>query len=166
MSDAQSVANLIGTYDVAKMLSRVPYPYALSDAEEFLSRQIEGKTDEHMVFGIQIKAGPEDAIGAIGVHGEDEPDGVAELGYWIGEPYWGKGFVSEAAHAAVAYAFTELELSKLVAGHFLGNEGSRKILLKLGFTDIGVSKRPSQARGQEVDCADLVLTRETWANSQ
>lgn len=166
MSDAPSIAMHIGNYDVAKMLSRVPFPYALSDAEGFLKTQIEEQIDERMVFAIQMKEGPEDAVGAIGVHGEDEADGEAELGYWIAEPYWGKGFVSEAAVAAVQYAFEEMGLTKLHAGHFAGNEGSRKVLLKQGFKDVGSEMRQSAARGCDVECTQMELSREAWQQAQ
>ncbi|TNE37178.1 MAG: N-acetyltransferase [Alphaproteobacteria bacterium] len=166
MSDAQSVATLIGNYDVAKMLSRVPYPYALSDAEGFLKMQIDEIEPRRNVFAIEIKDGPEVAVGAIGVHGENEPEGQAELGYWIGEPYWGQGYVSEAARQVVAFAFTDMGLHTIVAGHFVGNMGSRKILLGLGFEDVDIAKRHSTARGQDVDCANLVLSRSKWENAK
>ncbi|TNE59922.1 MAG: N-acetyltransferase [Alphaproteobacteria bacterium] len=166
MSDAPSVATLIGNYDVAKMLSRVPYPYALSDAQGFLKMQIEESDPRRNVFAIEVKDGPDVAVGAIGVHGENEPDGQAELGYWIGEPYWGKGYVSEAARAVVDFAFTDMGLHTIVAGHFVGNLGSRKILLKLGFEDVDIAKRHSAARGQDVDCANLVLPRAKWESAK
>lgn len=59
--------------------------------------------------------------------------GEAELGYWIGVPYWGRGYATEAAHAAVAYGFDELGLSAIWAGYYEGNERSHRVQEKLGF---------------------------------
>jgi RimJ/RimL family protein N-acetyltransferase len=167
LSDAPSVAELIGNWDVAKMLSAVPYPYTLKDAEDFISRfggDLKGQDTQ--VFAIQIKQGPTDAVGAIGIHGEKEGPGEAELGYWIGQPYWGQGLVSEAVTAALPYAFQTMGLTQLFAGHFVENDASKRILLKHGFTDFGVRKMPSRSRGCDIDCRQLKLNRETWEQRQ
>ena len=166
-SDAPSVAELIGNWQVAKMLTRVPYPYALQDAEDFIARFADGPTDsDTQVFALELKQGPTHAVGCIGIHGEAEAAHEAELGYWIGEPYWRQGLVFEAARAAVAHAFTSMGLTKLYAGHFTENEGSKKILMKCGFTDFGVKTMESVSRGCDTQCRQLALTRETWEQVQ
>jgi len=167
LSDAPSVAELIGNWEVAKMLSRVPHPYALKDAEDFIARFSDGAVDKDTeVFAIQLKDGPAHAVGAIGLHGEEEDDGEAELGYWIGEPYWRQGLVTEAARAVVAHAFGPMDLIKIYAGHMIENEGSRNVLLKSGFTDFGTKTLPSKARGHDVECRQLVLKSDAWEKTQ
>jgi len=78
------------------------------------------------------------AIGAIGLmFGEKSNlqlgDGEAEIGYWVGEPYWGKGIIPEAVHALMRSAFNELCVSKIWCGYFEGNEQSKRVCEKCGF---------------------------------
>ena len=64
---------------------------------------------------------------------EKLPDTEAELGYWIGKPYWGQGLTTEAARKMIRYAFEELKLEKLWSGYFDGNDASRRVQEKCGF---------------------------------
>lgn len=165
-SDVDAIADLIGNYNVAKTLSRVPHPYATSDAEWWLDRRDEAKGTGDLAFAIQLKGGPEHLIGVVGVHPErdkekeDRP--IAELGYWLGEPWWGQRIVSEAARAVVGHAFATQDLQELHAGYFTGNEASRRILEGLGFVDCGVEKRQAMAVGEDVDCRMLRIKRADW----
>lgn len=78
-----------------------------------------------------------DLVGAIGLRTEnpDEP-GVADLGYWIGSPYWGRGYATEAGTAIIERAKT-LGMTMLTLGYFDGNEASRRVAEKLHFSWIG-----------------------------
>ncbi len=164
--DAMSIAELIGNWNVCKMLSRSPYPYALSDAQEFIASRTTDDDITTRVFAIQLKDGSEHAIGGVGIHGEEEAEGEAELGYWIGEPYWGKGLVKEATIAALRHAFTTMDKAKLVAGHFEDNDASRRILLFLGFVPGGERVLACRSRGMDVKCPQLSLTRDAWKAAQ
>ena len=106
-------------------------------------------------------------IGCTGLHRAPGKDwglvgDILEIGYWIGVPYWGRGYASEAAGAMIAWGFGQLNQTVLGAGHFADNPASRRILEKLGFTPAGQRRMTSAARGTEVDCPLLLLTRETW----
>ena len=103
--------------------------YSLHIIREFLSK------DE--TYAVTLK-GENEAIGSIGLMkntesnlsiGEDE----AEIGYWIGEPYWGRGLIPEAVSAIMRYAFEELGISKIWCGYFDGNEKSKRVGEKCGF---------------------------------
>lgn len=167
LSDAPSIADLIGNWEVAKMLSRVPHPYTPDDAEDFIGRFKDAAQNKGtQVFAIQLRDEGPHAVGAIGLHGEEEDEGEAELGYWIGEPYWRQGLVTEAARAAVAHAFGPMGLIKIYAGHMIENEGSKKILMKCGFADFGVKTMASVSRGCDVQCRQLSLTRDAWEQAQ
>src|SRR6478735_3502785 len=132
-SDAEALAVLADNYKVAVMLARLPYPYKLVDARDFICRVSEKREGEG-TFGLYLK--PEETF--IGVcsyewHGEDAP----EFGYWLGEPYWGKGYMSEAAKAVIAHAFRINRHERLLSGCRLQNLASRRVLVKAGFEHIG-----------------------------
>lgn len=154
--DIPALLPLIGEFDVAKYLSRVPHPYHESHAREFLERAREQRaagTDFN--FGITGK-GDGTFMGGCGVHLRDEG---WEFGYWLGKPYWGKGYATEAARRLVAYAFDELNLPALVAGYFHDNPASGRVLAKLGCTPDGAGQRDCVARGHAVYCHNVKLDR-------
>jgi RimJ/RimL family protein N-acetyltransferase len=83
------------------------------------------------------------------------------LGYWIGRPHWGNGYMSEAAAAICAWVFTTTDATRLLSGAFVGNDASLKIQQKLGFTVIGRSKQFCVAYQRERDHFDTELRRPT-----
>ncbi len=140
-SDAPRIAKYIGEKDVTWNLGRAPYPYQLSDAETWLEKV--RQQDESYVFAI---IHPED--GLIGIVGLDaHPGPVWELGYWVGKPWWGHGFVSEAAGGVLDWAEREQGLSSFVAGHYVDNPASGRVLVKLGFMPVGTQDMIGAARG-------------------
>lgn len=154
LADASRVCELIGKYDVAKMLSRCPHPYTMEDALGWLSshaaRWAEG-TDFH--FAITTPA--DGLIGCIGLHvtttAEEKALGGFKVGYWLGKPYWGLGYATEAGRALLAAFDADLGPQPLVSGYFTENPQSGRVLEKLGFHYVG---QPSPlfcvARGHEV----------------
>ncbi|MEO1257085.1 MAG: GNAT family N-acetyltransferase, partial [Bacteroidota bacterium] len=71
-------------------------------------------------------------IGEISLHIE-EPHEKAHLGYWLGEPFWNQGIATEAARVVLQFGFEKLELEKVIASHYRGNESSGKVMTKNGF---------------------------------
>lgn len=161
-ADAHGVQTLIANWNIAKWLGRLPWSYPENGAAEWIERmQRDVAMGQGYAFGIFIKNRPFDGIvGVVGLHLREH--GEWELGYWLGEPYWGNGYMSEAAPAAVAYAFEELGVDLLTAGHFVGNEGSARVLLRAGFEYTGEERRWCEARGHDVDCPVMELTRAKW----
>lgn len=157
--DADAIADLASNWKVASMLGRMPFPYSRADAVEFLERMAlddESKTD--FVFAFTIGGGP--AMGAIGLHLRE--GGAFELGYWLGEPYWGKGYATEAAQRLVQFAFEDLDIDRLTAGHFFDNAASGHVLSKVGFTYTHDDFRESLARGGKVLCHEMVQLQSDW----
>ena len=139
--DAGRVAALAGDWDVARMTSRIPHPYSLIDADLWIG----SIGDDEFVRGVE-HAG--DLIGAVGyIEHEGEQ---AEIGYWIGKPYWGHGFATEAARALVEHCFGERKFRKLTCGHFIDNPASARVIAKLGFRRIGGGAQWCEARKAEV----------------
>ena len=129
-ADAGSIARYANNRKIAMWLrDRFPYPYAKSDADAFLSAV--AKQDPRTTFAIATE---DQAIGGIGLEfGADVHRFTAELGYWLGEPFWGQGIMSEAVRHFTDWAFGHLELHRIHANVFSGNVGSARVLEKAGF---------------------------------
>ncbi|HEX8090628.1 MAG TPA: GNAT family N-acetyltransferase [Blastocatellia bacterium] len=106
-----------------------PYPYTLKDANQW----IEKETSRASSTNYAIDVGGE-AVGAIGlILYDDVFRRSAEIGYWLGEEYWGKGIVTEAVQALTDYAFSNFDLRRVYAGVFEWNPGSMRVLEKAGY---------------------------------
>ena len=131
LKDAKAVAVLANDRRIAENTARIPHPYKLADAENFIAGA--NKADGETVFLI-VRNGT--IMGACGVAVADP--NAPELGYWLGVPYWGQGFATEALHAVIDFAFSEFEHSALHAGARVTNPASRRVLEKCGFQWTGV----------------------------
>jgi len=145
----------LSDYDVARMTSRVPHPYGESDAEAFIAMC------ESNRFVIERK-GDGLFMGMAGIHADDG----YEFGYWLGRPFWGFGYATEAAQRLVSYAFTVLDVNQLHAGWFYDNPASGHVLAKLGARHNGSAMRDCRARGMALLCHDMLLTRADFLRKQ
>jgi ribosomal-protein-alanine N-acetyltransferase len=148
----------LGDYNVSRNMSRVPHPYGEEDAEMFVA----GIARKGHVFSIVRKS--DSAF--MGCTGLTQDDAGFEFGYWLGTPFWGQGFATEAAHRLVTFAFEELGQASVHAGWFYDNPASGHVLAKLGARHNGSALRESRARGKEVLCHDMVLTRAEFAQKR
>ena len=152
--DAPALSQAIGHQQVVRMLSHVPWPYALDDAQQFLSKPRTG-TDAFFLI-LSHEQGYPRIVGGIGIHPEAE--GGHEFGYWLTPNAWGRGYATEAGRAVVAIARHALGLKRLKAGHFIDNPASGRVLTKLGFKPTGaVVRRPCRARGTDMPSAEFEL---------
>jgi [ribosomal protein S5]-alanine N-acetyltransferase len=154
LEDAGRVAELAGDWDIASMTARIPYPYDVSLAEDWIKTH--PLTD--FVRGIEFKG---ELIGATGFFPNDNGD--TEIGYWIGRPWWGQGFATEATRALIHYCFTNAGLSRLACCHFIDNPASRRVIQKLGFKSTGPCKCYCDARQCDVPTERYVLKRPALA---
>ena len=147
------MALLAGDYEVASMTGTIPYPYSEEMAAEWIESVLAG--EEGVVFVI-IRSGA--LIGCTGYRafGRDH----AELGYWIGRPYWGMGYATEAVQALIAHAFDTDGFDYLLAGHFADNPASERVIRKLGFVAQGGEIRDCTARGAKTHCLTYRLDRD------
>ena len=112
------------------------HPYTEKNAEAFIGHQAKSETEK--VFAIDCN---NELCGLIGlILQNDVYRKSAELGYWIGEPFWGKGIATEAVKSIVRYAFENLKLKRIYAGTFEYNLGSMKTLEKNGFQKEGIAR--------------------------
>ncbi len=111
-----------------------PHPYSLQDAEAFISRSMEA--DPPTMFAI---ASSTEAIGGIGLMpGNDVHRFTAELGYWLAEPFWGKGIMTQAVKRVTAYAIHDLKMFRVFAEPYASNPASARVLVKAGFSFEGL----------------------------
>ena len=151
--DARALANAIGHEEVVRMLSKVPWPYALADAEAFLSRQ--RAASEAFFLILSHEGDYPHLVGAIGLAPDERGH---ELGYWLTPGAWGRGYATEAGRAVVAIARHALGLKRLHSGHFADNPASGRVLQKLGFRATGTVKgRYSAGRGAIAPCRLFAL---------
>lgn len=128
LEDAPQLHRLINSREVALNTLRIPFPYPEGEAERWISTHGERKNDH--VFAVTLR---EDGklVGCVGLH--TKPDhNHAEIGYWIGVPYWGAGYATEAARAVMQFGFETLSLNRIFASHFSRNPASGRVLQKIG----------------------------------
>lgn len=131
------------------MRDRYPYPYTQANAQQWLGSVV-GATLETS-FAIDVDG---EAVGAIGlVLHEDIERCSAEVGYWLGQPYWGRGIGTVALNAFTNYAFANFNLTRLYAVPFVRNRASTKILEKAGYQCEGIMRRSAIKDGQILDQA-------------
>ena len=156
LEDAKTVAMLANDRRIAENTARIPHPYNVSDAEGFISGA--NKQGGEAVFLITWP--DETVIGACGIALQDD---VPEVGYWLGAPYWGKGYATEALHAVIDYAFTDLNHEALQAGARVTNPASRRVLEKCGFQWTGVGLYRIRAIHSSAPIDRFRLERGIWS---
>ena len=153
--DVPRFVPLLGDFDVAKNLSRVPHPYTDQDGYAFVALAGQKWTlRQDYAFSV-LRKGEEAFIGMGAVH----PERGWEIGYWIGKPHWGHGYATEAAACLLAFGFDELCTERLTAEWFHDNPASGRILEKLGFRPDGESMSNCLARGHPVAAHVVALDR-------
>ena len=130
LSDAATVQRLAGDWAVADTTLSIPHPYVDGMAEQWIATH-EGAWTRHEMATLAITEAEAGLIGAISLRIE-LAHRRAELGYWIGVPYWGLGYATEAARAMVAFGFEKLSLHRIYAHHFTRNPASGRVMSKVG----------------------------------
>jgi RimJ/RimL family protein N-acetyltransferase len=157
IGDAKRFTDLLSNLEVSKNLSRVPHPFTMEHATQTLSQW---RVDAHPSNArFVIEYGAEGTIGVIAFR--DEGDS-AHLGYWIGQPFWGRGLMTQAMKAVVQWYFSVTKAEMITSGVFHFNMASLAIQHKLGFVETGRSTLHCLALGQDVETIDTELTREAF----
>ena len=158
--DIDALAHLANNANVATMVSRMPHPYTIADAADFVRRTKLGEIGK-CVYAI-TKADNGAFPGCCGVEPTGDPNTV-EIGYWLGEPYWNQGYTTEAAHALVDMVFrTRENVAQIDARCRVMNVASRRVVQKCGFQFQGSGLAASLALGSTVPVEWYRLDRKTW----
>ena len=149
--DLDSLIKELNNWNISKWLVEVPFPYSINDAKYWIKKT---KVDEFS-FNIYLK---NKLIGGISITNKHENNNW-ELGYWIGEEYWGNKYAKEACEVLIKYFFTNTSNSIIYASHMKDNIKSNQIILSLGFTKLGIGKKYSVSRKQEVEDINYQLIK-------
>ncbi len=166
IQDAAAIERLAGVKAVAEMTGTVPHPYPKGEAERFVFAARKGNaTGASLQLAIAPRFKPDQCLGIIGARLKDPArTASADLGYWLGEPHWGKGYATEAAQALIDAIFSYTEAGELTASARVVNPRSRGVIEKCGFQFVGSDMADAPARGGRVAVDRFRLARSTWAS--
>lgn len=156
-ADIPELLPLIGTREVAATTLRIAHPYTADDAKAFLAL---AQQPDKLWLAVTLRSDGRQ-IGGIGLR-IDEQHRHAELGYWLGVPYWGQGYATEAATEMLRYGFKDLGMHRIFASHFSHNPASGRVLRKLGMQYEGCQRAHLRKWDQFVDSELYGLLRREW----
>jgi RimJ/RimL family protein N-acetyltransferase len=154
--DVKAIVMLANDRRIAANTARIPHPYGVDDAEQFIAT-----ANRHGGEACFVIVRGDRLIGACSIDPHEEG---AELGYWLGAPYWGAGYATEAARALIDRAFGALEHESLQAGARVTNPASRRVLEKCAFQWTGVQLTRIRAINSAAPIDRFRLDRGLWAS--
>jgi RimJ/RimL family protein N-acetyltransferase len=151
----------LNNFNISQNTARIPFPYVRKNAEDFLAitQKLAPGT---LRLSITRKDGEDRVCGGIGYENGEK----VELGYWLAEAEWGKGYGGEAALAVTDHAFEVAGHERLAASYRIGNEASRRILERLGFKFVQEKLEFSKSVGAEVPVMHVEITRAQWLDAK
>lgn len=162
LADVQAIVRLAGEKTVAEMTARIPHPYSPEEGERFIFHARRANADgAGLQLAITPKGKPNTLIGLVGIGPEPET-GKPHLGYWLGTPFWGQGYATEAARALIDAFFAYGEADELTASARVINPASRRVLEKCGFAYQGSCLAELPARGGLFPADHFRLDRRAW----
>lgn len=165
LSDKDVIQELCSDKDIAATTLSISHPFTLEDAEEWLQNKEKDYSEgKELAWAICLKSSGK-LIGAIGMRLEPKHES-AELGFWVGKPYWGNGFVTEAGTKVVQYSFRKLGLYRLEAHHMVGNKASGRVLEKLGMQYEGLHRGRIKKWNEFKDVKSFAIIKSdaSWQN--
>ena len=144
-SDAGPMTLYAGDNRVSNMTTSVPHPYSQQMAETFIEQIAAGTHREDVWVMDASNHGGSEFIGIIGLKRDE-----AEIGYWVGPPFWSTGYASEALAGVISHLFEDRKLTEITAAVFFDNPASQQVLRKAGFAESGNTWLYSVARKTEV----------------
>lgn len=160
-SDAAEVQRLAGDFAIADTTLEIPHPYEPGMAETWFATH-KPKFEAGEVVALAITAGDGGTlIGAVGLSIRQRFD-RAEIGYWVGKPYWGQGYCTEASQAAMEYGFKEFNLNRIFAVHFKRNPASGRVMQKIGMKQEGLLRQHIKKWDRYEDMVVYGILRSEW----
>jgi len=160
-SDDERLFHLFANWEVICWLSSPPWPYTRADMQSFVRAQADRASDDpECRFAITLEREP---IGVIDVRirpaSHLQRDAGPNIGYWLGQPHWGHGYMTEVLRAVVEHVFSALPDDAIYCGAFVGNDASLRVQEKVGFARDGETELFSRPRGAEFPHVNTLLTR-------
>ena len=162
--DAATVQRLAGDRAIADKTLNIPHPYEDGMAEEWISTHKQKfESGENVNYAV-ILSSTEELIGAIGFVEISRRFDHAELGYWIGQPYWNNGYCTEAGLRMLKYGFENLNLHRIHAFHIKRNLASGKVMQKLGMVKEGIMRQHVKKWDIYEDIVTYGILKQDWKN--
>lgn len=158
LKDAPEVQRLAGAREVALNTLTIPHPYPDGAAEEWIRSHT---TDAGMMNFAIVRRADGALVGSVGLILKSDHD-KAEIGYWIGVPFWNQGYATEAVAAVIDYAFQELGVQRVYAAHFSRNSASGQVLIKNGMRHEGTLRRDIKKWDEYLDVEMYSILRTEW----
>jgi [ribosomal protein S5]-alanine N-acetyltransferase len=156
LDDAPAVQRLVAAYEIAENTLLIPHPYPEGAAAEWISKL--GTRPDNHVFAIVLEG---DVVGAIGLEVQRD-HGRGEIGYWLGVPYWGRGYMTEAVRAVLGWAFESLRLHRVFAMHFTRNPASGRVMQKAGMRHEGSLRQHEKKWDAYIDVEVYGILDSDW----
>jgi [ribosomal protein S5]-alanine N-acetyltransferase len=165
IKDAPAVQRLAGAWEVADTTLLIPHPYPDGAAEGFIeSTHADWEKGEQYVFAITLSSTGE-LCGSIGLRVNAKHE-RGELGYWIGVPFWNRGYCTEAGRAILKFAFGDLKLNSVIAHHFVRNPTSGRVLQKIGMKYEGHLRQHVKKGDHFEDLECYSILKSEWLANQ
>lgn len=161
LADAADVQRLAGTVAVFETTTQVPHPYEDALAAVWIATHQPAFVERRDATFAIVSRADDSLLGAISLM-NIETDHQAELGYWLGEPYWNQGFCSEAGVAVLRFAFTRLALHRVHATHMTRNPASGRVMTKIGMRYEGTRRQHLLKLGRFEDVELYGVLRSEW----
>jgi len=150
LSDAPAVERLASEWEVARTTLTIPHPYPSGEAEDWI-RTVQACLEAERLYTFAITRS-EELVGAISLD-RNRRHKKGELGYWVGLPYWGRGYATEAAEAVISFGFLTLRLNRIFGCCLAHNKASARVMEKAGMRYEGTLRQDIFSRGQYEDVA-------------
>ena len=161
-SDINSLIKYANNWNIAKNLTnQFPHPYTIQDGKAFI--EYATKDEPIHLFAIEVN---QEAVGGIGIHPQSDIFiKNAEIGYWLGEPFWGHGIVSKAIKQIIQFGFSTFDIERIFARPYGTNFASQKILEKNNFLLEGRYNNILYKNGEYLDELIYAIRRSNWENT-
>ena len=160
LSDSKRVQELAGNIKIAETTLNVPYPYEDGMAESWIAIHENNFNNGNGITYAVVKKDTRELIGVVSLMGINNIHKKAELAYWMGVPYWGNGYCTEACQAIIQFGFENTNLNKIYALSFEDNIGSWRVMEKLGMEYEGIRRQDVIKNGIAMDSRSYSILRE------
>ncbi|MBY0122981.1 GNAT family N-acetyltransferase [Bacillus sp. S/N-304-OC-R1] len=163
LDDAEKVEEYASDYEVAKTTLNIPHPYPKGSARSFIENVLEAEKEGKTATYAIVRKEDSSLIGLVGIRPVAEHK-RAELGYWVGKPFWGKGYGTEASKLIIKYGFEVLKLNRIYALAFTDNPGSWRIMEKCGMKHEGILRNHVMKENKPVDLTYYSILRDEYSS--
>ena len=161
LDDAPAIQHLASDERIARTTSNIPHPYPDGLAAHFITTITHPAWESGKDYTFAVTRRESGAlIGMIGLHRENS--NRAQMGYWVGVPYWNNGYATEAARRVIAFGFEDMGLHRVYAHYFVFNPASRRVMEKAGMTYEGLLRGHLEKNGVYIDTGVCGIVREDW----